>query len=65
MGELEKYISQEYDGTLEGVRLLVKNLKLEPSDFTFDIKDLSISIWKEGIRYRPGDYYIYPFEEEK
>jgi hypothetical protein len=63
MGDLIK--GELYDGTMESLERMVKNLKLEDEVYHFDVVTKEFFIHKLGIIYRPGNYYQYPISEDK
>ena len=62
MDELIKH--ETYDGTLESLKLMVENLKIEPNTYIFNIKTGAITILSHRVTYRPGDVYIYRLPKE-
>ncbi len=65
MNEIERFQVKEYTGTLESLKEMIINLKLETYEYFFDV--LTDELWdhKHGIRYRIGDMYHFPLSPVK
>ena len=54
-----------YDGTMQSLEDLIKNLKLEDEPYHFDVIRKTVAIYKQGLIYFPGDYYYVKIDEIK
>jgi hypothetical protein len=62
--KIEIYRNEIYDGTLESLENMIKNLKLEPHQYHFDVLAKHFYNHKNGIFMSPGDHYIFKIDEE-
>ncbi len=61
--KIEKFKQVQFTGSMESLKEMVKNLKLDVHDYYFDVAGQHLYIPKQGLRYSVGSYYICPFEE--
>lgn len=63
MGDIEVFLTKEYKGTLESLEELIKDLQVDPYDYSFDVIKKTVFLHKLGIRYQPGDNYVVKVSE--
>jgi len=56
---MKKYRIEIYTGKLNSLKNLVKNLKLNPEDYMFDVMTKKVYIRIHGLMLSPNDYYLY------
>lgn len=54
-----------YDGTMESLEEMAKNLNIGLHEYHFNIKTKEIRILTRGEIYLPGNYYRYKIEDLK
>jgi hypothetical protein len=64
MKEIKRMRHVLYDGTMESLQNMTKNLKLDYYDYDFNILTKKLYIRETGMIYQPGDYYQYAIDEE-